>query len=455
MINSKVRKMKYIFNPRTVAIIGATEREKSVGLGIVNNLLVGKDQRKIFFVNPFKEEVLGVKTYPKITMIKEWIDLAVIAIPAPGVLEVVRECIYKKVGGIIIITGNFGEAGEQGKTIEKQIKDALKNTEIPLIGPNCLGVINAINNLSASFAPIMPKKGDIAFLSQSGAMVDALLDRCAEENFGFSKIVSYGNELDMEIDELLEYLKTDKETKIIATYFEAIKDGPGFIESAKKISKYKPIIAIKAGKGDAGQKAALTHTGALSSNYQIYKAVFKQTGIIQVDSLDELMDTIKALSFQPRCKNGIGIITNGGGLGVLAADFCEEFKIELPQLSEKTLRQLNQEDALKVCYSKRNPLDLLGDALAERYEAGLEIVLSQPDIKGVLVMQGMQIMTEPMENAKIILRISRHFPNKPVVCCFAGGRLVSGAVNYLEKNKIPNYSDPKRAVKALSNLIKK
>lgn len=479
MTNPKFKKMKRIFNPRTVAIIGATEREKSAGLGIVKNLIADAEEFqfksrtknknrnelhyvsgkgkgvKIFFVNPFKKEVLGAQTYPKITNIKTEIDLAVIAIPAPTVLEVVRECARKKVGGIIIITGNFGESGEEGKLMEKQIKDALKGTDIPLIGPNCLGVINTTNNLSASFAPLMPQKGNIAFLSQSGAMVDAMLDRSADENFGFSKIVSYGNELDMELDEFLEYLKTDKETKIIAVYLEAIKDGPGFMKSAKEISKYKPIVVIKAGKSVAGQKAALTHTGALSSDYEIYKAVLKQAGVIQVDTLDELSDTVKALSFQPRCKNGIGIITNGGGLGVLATDFCEELGIEMPQPTDATTRELNKQDVLKICNKRRNPLDLVGDALSERYAAGLEAMLGQSDIKGLLVMQAMQIMTEPLENAKIILRISRHFPNKPVVCCFAGGKMVSEAISFLEKNKIPNYTDPKRAVKAINSLIQR
>jgi acetyltransferase len=453
MRSLKIKNLNKVFNPKTVAIIGATEREQSVGLGIIKNLALGEDERKIFYVNPFKKEVLGIECYPKVSAIKQAVDLAVIAIPADSVLEVIQECIIKKVGGIIVITGNFGESGEEGKKLEEKIKKAIENTDIPLIGPNCLGILNPSVKLSASFAPLMPKIGNIAFLSQSGAMVDAVLDKAARENFGFSKIVSYGNELDMQLDELLEYLKNDRETKTIAVYLEAIKDGPGFMKIAKEISKVKPVVAIKAGKGVAGQKAALTHTGALSTDYEIYKAVFKQAGIIQADSLDDLTDAVKALSFQPRCQNGIGIITNGGGLGVLATDFCEASGILMPLPSEKTLKELSKTESLRMCNLKRNPLDLLGDALPDRYEAAIEAMLSQPDIKGLLVIQGMQIMTQPLENAKIIVRLSRHFPHKPIVCCFAGQVLVEEAVSFLEKNKIPNYSDPEHAVKALNNLI--
>jgi acetyltransferase len=411
-------------------------------LGIIKNLALGEKERKIFYVNPFKKEVLGVECYSKISAIKEKIDLAIIAIPAAGVLEVIQECIIKKVGGVVVITGNFGESGEEGKKLEQKIKKAIENTDIPLIGPNCLGILNPSSSLSASFAPLMPKPGNIAFLSQSGAMVDAVLDKAAEENFGFSKIVSYGNELDIQLDELLEYLKNDQETKTIAVYLEAIKDGPGFMKIAKEISKIKPVVAIKAGKSEAGQKAALTHTGSLSTDYQIYKTAFKQTGIIQVDSLNDLTDAVKVLSFQPRCQNGIGIITNGGGLGVLATDFCEESGILMPQPNEQTVAKLNKAESLKMCNLKRNPLDLLGDALPNRYEAAIEAMLSQSDIKGLLVIQGMQIMTQPFENAKIIVRLSRHFPNKPIVCCFAGQVLVREAVNFLEKNNIPNLVSP-------------
>lgn len=453
MINSKIRKLSRVFEPRTVAFIGATEREKSVGLGIIKNLMLGQRERKIFYVNPYQKEIFGKECYPKITSIKEKIDLAIIAIPALSVLETVKECVAKKVGGIIIISSNFGETGEAGKALEKQIKKALQNSDIPLIGPNCLGVLNTANNLNASFAPLMPKPGDIALLSQSGAMVDAILDKSSEKNFGFSKIISYGNELDLELDEFLEYLKRDEETKIIAIYFEAIKDGLGFLKTARAVSKIKPIVAIKSGRGEAGQKAALTHTGSLSSDYQIYKAILKQTGIIQVESLDELLDVIKVLSFCPRPRDGIGIITNGGGLGVLAADFCEEMGITMPQPNEKTIQKLNRGAFLRGCNLTRNPLDLMGDALSERYEAALEAMLAQPDIRGVLVLQGAQIMTEPLQNAKIILRVSRHFPSKPVVCCMAGGVLVREAISFLEKNKIPNYTDPKRAVQALRHLI--
>ena len=450
---SKVNKLSRIFNPRNIAVIGATDRPNSVGLGILNNLNANLGNRKVFYVNPFQKQVLGQDCFSKITAIKEEVDLAIIAIPADKVLGAVRECIKKKVSGIIVISSNFGEAGEEGKVLEKQIQKALQNSEVSLIGPNCLGIINTANNLNASFAPLMPKRGNVALLSQSGAMIDSILDRATEENFGFSKIISYGNELNLGLNDFLEFLRKDKETNIIAVYLEAIKDGSRFLKIAKTLSKIKPIIVIKAGRGEAGQKAALTHTGSLSTDYQIYKAVFKQAGVIQVDSIDELLDTVKVLSFCPRCQNGLGILTNGGGLGVLAVDFCEEFGIKIPVLTQTTIQRLKQESVLRGCNLTKNPLDILGDALSSRYEAALQSLLIQPDIYGALVLQGVQIVTEPMQNARAIVRVSRHFPNKPVVCCFAGGKLTKEAIEFLEENKIPNYTDPKRAVLAFRNLI--
>lgn len=451
MINSKTKKLNKFFNPKSVAIIGASDEIKTVGLGLVKNISLFKGD--VFYVNPFDKKIANQESFAKITDIKKNIDLVIIAVPAKIVLEIVKDCCEKKVGGLVIISSGFAEAGEEGKKIQNKIVELVSRAGIPLIGPNCLGIISTQNNLNASFAPLHPKTGNITFLSQSGSIIDAVLDKSADENFGFSKIVSYGNEADVSLVDFLEYFQNDKQTKVIGIYLESIKDGQKFMTIAKKVSKIKPIVIIKSGKTISGQKAATTHTGALSTDYEIYKAAFKQAGIIQTESLQDFFDKLKALCFQPVAENGFGIITNGGGLGVLAADFCEEMGIILPEISKKSIISLDKDVRLKLLPTKKNPLDLMGDALPERYKIAIKTMLGQDNIKGLLVMQAIQIMTDPMENAKIIVELHKQFPNKPIVSCFVGKKLAQEAIDYLEKNKIPNYNDPKRAIQAISSLI--
>lgn len=438
--------LENIFDPKSIAIIGASEEPKTVGMGLVNNLI--NSQRKIYYINPFKQEVLGTKTFKNINDVKEKIDLAIIAVPAKVVLEVLNDCINKKVKGVIVISSGFGEAGD--KKTEEELKELADRAKIPLIGPNCLGIMNLNKGLNASFAPITPKKGNVALVSQSGALIDALIDISAGANLGFSKIISYGNESQVDLPEFLEYLKKDKETSVILLYLEGVKDGKRFFEVVKDVSKEKPIIVLKSGKSKLGEKAISTHTGSLSGGYDVYRAVFKQTGLIEVDSIEELLDVGKALSFLNRFKKGIGIITNGGGLGVLAVDYCEKYGIEIKELSKETIDKLDKN--LDKVLIKRNPLDILGDADPERYEVGIKSLLEQKDINALIVIQAMQTMTDPEKNAKIIVELKKQFPSKPIICCFVGGGLVKKAVDYLEENNIPNYSDPKRAVKVIKDL---
>ncbi len=441
--------LENIFNPQSIAIIGASEEPKTVGAGLVKNLL--NSGKSIYCVNPFKDKVFGMNAFDKISNIKEKVDLAIIAVPAKLVLEIVEDCAKKKVKGIIIVSSGFGETGEQGKEIEERIKEIVDKANIPLIGPNCLGIINLNKGLNASFAPITPQKGNIALLSQSGALVDALIDKSTEDDLGFSKIVSYGNEAQIGLSQMLLYLKKDKDTDVILLYLEGIKNGKEFFSVAKEVAKEKPIVVLKSGKSKSGERAISTHTGSLAGGYEVYKAVFKQTGLIEVDSIEELLDTGKALAFQKRFKNGIGIITNGGGLGVLAADYCESLGVEIKELSKETIEKLDKE--LEKVLIKRNPLDILGDASPERYEVAIRNVLEQKDINAIVVIQAMQIMTEAEKNAKIIVELKNKFPSKIIICCFVGNVLIKKAVDYLEENKIPNYSDPKRAIRVIKSLI--
>ena len=442
--------MKKIFEPKSIALIGASDESGTVGFGLAKNLLIGKDLRKIYFVNPKRKEVFDFKCFDVISDIKGKIDLVIIAVPAKIVKSIVLECCEKKVGAIIIVSSGFKEAGNAKE--EEEIREMVKKYKIPLIGPNCLGIINPSLDLNASFAPITPERGSIAFLSQSGALLDSVIDR---GRLRFSKVVSYGNEADLDLSDFIEYLKTDKETKVIAIYFEGVKDGHKFMQIAKEVSKIKPIVAIKSGRSDKGKEAVGTHTGTLAGDYNVYQTAMKQSGVILVDTLEELFDVSLALSLLPRCENGIGIVTNGGGLGVLTVDYCFEMGIEITGLSKATISFLEKNKAMEKVFNKNNPLDVLGDALSDRYAAAIEGLLKQDDINGLIVISTPQLMTEHEKNAKIIVELRNKYPLKPIVCCFLGGQSVASAIEYLETNGIPNYTDTKRAVKSIRGLIKK
>jgi acetyltransferase len=387
------------------------------------------------------------------------VDLAVVAVPAPAVLQVVSDCCEKKVGGIIIISSGFSEMGENGRKMQNKILSALggpasggENSGIPMLGPNCLGIIRTENKLNASFAPATPNAGNIAFVSQSGALLDIIIDGISK--LGVSVAVSYGNEADVSLTDLLEWLAEDKATKVIALYVEAIKDGQKFMEIAKKITKLKPIIVIKAGKFESAKNVVKSHTGSLAGDYQTYKAVFKQVGIIEADSIEELTDITKILSWQPFCRNSFAIVTNGGGCGVMAADYCKVQGVNLAKLSKETIDKISCSPEMSPHWSKSNPADIIGDALPDRYKSAVETILSQENVGGLMVIQTPQIMTDPMENAKIIVEAKKLFPEKPIVCFFLGGKMSEQAVNFLEENHIPNYSDLKRGIIAIKSLIK-
>ncbi|MDD4410049.1 MAG: CoA-binding protein, partial [Candidatus Pacebacteria bacterium] len=330
----------------------------------------------------------------------------------------------------------------------------LRNAKIPLIGPNCLGILNTRIDLNASFAPISPKKGNIAFLSQSGALLNSFVDVATSNNIGFSKLVSYGNEADLDLADFILYLGDDPDTKVICFYVEAIKDGKKFMEITKEVSKKKPIIGLKSGRTKGGQEAAATHTGSIAGDYQVYKTAFSQSGVVMADTLEELFDSAKALVMQPRCENGLGVVTNGGGAGVLSVDYAESEGLSLVEISQEEIEKNDKKGILKPVLIKRNPLDIIGDALPDRYYAAIESFLVNDKIKVLLVIETTQIVTDPMENARNVIKLKNKYPNKPIVCCFLGGDLVAEAVRLLEENGIPNYSELKRAIKAIKNLIK-
>ena len=452
--------LEKLFNPKNIAVIGASRNEKSIGHGILKNLVTGcvypseycqPFSGKIFPVNPNADKILNLKCYKSILDIKQNVDLAIIVVRASLVLDVVNQCVKKGVKSVIIISAGFAEFNAQGRKLQDKVAQVLKKANIPTLGPNCLGIIRPVNNMNASFAPAMPPKGDIAFISQSGALADSIIDWSIENRYGFSAIVSYGNKLMLDVADFLEYFDKDKNTKVIALYIEGIDDGQKFIRVAKKIKK--PMIVLKAGRSKQGIKAISSHTGSLAGSYDIYKAAFKQSNVLIADTVEELFDNAKALANLPKLKGGVGIVTNGGGCGVLCADHCSELNVPLVDLKESTLKKLDKSGKMHPAYSRRNPLDIVGDALAERYEVAIDILLSEKYIGGLIVIQTLQSNTESEEDAKVVIRARKKYPQKPIVCVYMGGRFSQAAIDLLENAKVPNYNDLKKAALATKALL--
>ncbi len=435
-----------IFNPETVAVIGATDRADSVGRGLIENLKKG--DRKIFLVNPKRREIFGEKSYSKITDIEEEIDLAVIAIPKEIVTEAVDDCIEKRVGAIIIISAGFSESDEEGKKRQDEIAEKLKKAKIPLVGPNCLGVIRPSVNLNASFAPGNPKEGKISLISQSGALIDSIIDGAKAENYGFSLIISVGNAAVLSLTDYIKIADEDPDTHVIALYIEGVKRGKEFLKTLK--STTKPVIVLKGGKVEKAKEAICSHTGSLAGEYPVFSSALRQGGAIEVGSVEELFDTAKAVAWQPNTKKGVGIVTNGGGAGVLLTDCLYPKGFTIPDLKKYTLDKISSE--MHPDFSKGNPLDIVGDALPGRYELACRAILEQEDISSLVVIQTLQIMTDPMGNAKSLVKLKDEY-EKPIIAVFMGaGKETREAISFLEENEIPNYTDPARAAKALKAL---
>ena len=454
--------LEHILNPKTVCLIGATDKPNSVGLGILTNLLKGGVylnefccgfKGKIYAVNPNRDKVLNIKCYKSILNINDKIDLAIIAVPARFVLNVVKECAEKKVKGAVIISAGFAETGKGGKELQDKIVTVAKKSGLRLIGPNCLGIIRTQNCLNASFAPTMPPKGSIAFISQSGAIIDSIIDWAVENRYGFSTIISIGNKADLDITDYLKWLEKDKATNAIAIYVEGMNNGRKFMKIAKKVNKIKPIIILKGGKTSKGAKAISSHTGSLAGSYDVYKAAFKQSGLTIAETVEELLDFSKALSTQPPCKiNSIAIITNAGGCGVLCADSCEQLGIKLAELKPRTIEKLNKTGKMHPAYSKSNPLDIIGDALPERYEAALNTLLGENYIGGAIVIQTLQTTTYPKGDAEVIIKAAKKF-KKPIICTYMGGKYSREGIQILESHGVPDYNDLAKSAKVMKALI--
>ncbi|MBN1298308.1 MAG: acetate--CoA ligase family protein [Actinobacteria bacterium] len=441
------------FCPKSVAVIGASRDKTKVGHTIVDNILNSGYKGKVLLVNPNTDEILGHKCYKSVLDIEDSIDLAIMVIPNKYIMQALEDCSKKQTKFSIIISAGFKETGKEGALLEKEIAEKAKQYGIRLLGPNCLGMIDFNCPLNASFSPNMPESGVIAFLSQSGALGTAVLDWAKTNNIGLSKFVSMGNKADIgEIDLFMDWLD-DKETNVITAYIEGVTNGKEFMKVCSKVTKHKPIIVIKSGNTDAGAKAVSSHTGTLSGSSKAYEAAFKQTGIIRAKTVKDLFNLATAFAHQPLPEGrNIAIVTNAGGPGIMASDACEENGINLAKIKPETVEELKT--FLPPAGNFYNPIDVLGDALAQRYEKTFEVILKDKDIHAMIVLLTPQAMTDELGTAKALAEALEKSGRKiPVVTSFMGGHEVKEGVDYLNSIGIPNFSIPEEAVQALKALI--
>jgi acetyltransferase len=438
-----------IFKPRAVAVIGATERAGSVGRTILWNLISSPFGGTVYPVNPKRNSILGIRAYPDIASIPEQLDLAVIVTPAPTVPDVIQECVDAGVTGVIIISAGFKERGPRGAELERRIMEIAKG-KMRIIGPNCLGVMHPIGGMNATFASRIANGGNVGFISQSGALCTSVLDWSFRENVGFSAFISVGSMLDVGWGDLIYYLGDDPETQSIVIYMESVGDAPSFLSAAREVALRKPIIIIKAGRTAAAAQAAASHTGALTGSDEVLDAAFKRVGILRVDRISDVFNMSEVLAKQPRPKGKrLAIITNAGGPGVLATDSLITSGGELAPLSDETMEQLNH--ILPKHWSHGNPVDILGDAPPELYAQTLEIVATDPNNDGLLVIVTPQAMTDPSETARK-LEPYRQIEGKPVLASWMGGEEIADGEEILNLLNIPTFGYPDTAARMFNYM---
>ncbi len=444
--------LKQFFTPKSVALIGASKNPDKLGYRILKNLIDGGFKGALYPVNPSAENILNLKTYKSVSEIPSPPELAIIVIPPKFVLDVAEECGRVGVKGLIVITAGFKESGSEGKQVEEKLKETVKKYGMRMIGPNCLGVIDTVNNLNASFAFEMPPKGKISFITQSGALGTAILDWASKENIGLSKFVSFGNMADVSETDLIEEFGDDPETNVILLYLEGLQNGRKFIEKVKNVAVKKPIIMVKSGKSSAGSKAVSSHTGSLAGSDRAYNAALKQSGVIRADSVQELFDYALAFASQPAPEGpGIGIVTNAGGPAIMCMDAIEGTGLTPSVLSEETKNKLKT--FLSVASNVNNPVDVLGDALADKYEKSMEALIADKNVDAIIAIVTPQVVTQIPETAEKVVELSKGSA-KTVIGCFMGGKRINDGVNVLMKNGVPNYPFPERAVSSLKGMLR-
>ncbi len=452
--------LKPFFDPKGVAILGATDKKGKVGNVIFENFRMNKERGifkgNIYPVNPKLNEIEGYKCYHNVKELPDDTDLAVISIPAKFVPATMKDIAEKGIKAVVIITGGFGELGEEGKRMEREIYEIAKANGIRVIGPNCVGVYVPDTGVDTVFLPEnkmdRPKSGPIAFVTQSGAFAAAMLDWAAGAGIGIGKMVSYGNKLDVDDADLMDYFIYDNEIRVVTFYIEGVNDGRKFIEAAKRITAVKPVIALKSGRTEYGAKAASSHTGSLAGADIIYDAVFKQTGIIRAEDFEHMFDMAKAFA---KCKlpkgDRVGIITDGGGAGVMASDAVAKFGLKMAELSEETIKYLKENFPPHAVAG--NPTDVVGDTDAQRYKVAIEAFVNDPNVDAIVIITLFQVpLLDEMELIDILANYAGK-SDKPIVAVAMGGKKTEYYAKILEDKGVPVYPTPERGVRAIAGLV--
>ena len=441
----------FLFNPEEVAIIGASASPQKIGYAIVSNIINSGYQGKIYPINPKEKEILGLPCHPAIGKIKEKVDLAVISVPARFCVQVVRECGEAGVKGAIIITAGFKEVGGEGLKLERELQAVGKKYNMRLVGPNCVGLMDTHAPLNASFALGFPEKGNISFISQSGAMVIAILDWSFQAGLGFSRFVSLGNKSDLSEIDFIESCTADPNTKVILVYAEDVTDGEKFVRVCTEAGMVKPIVILKSGTSTAGAQAASSHTGALAGSNRAYDTAFQQSGVLRADNMSELFDLGRAFSTQPLPKgNRVAIVTNSGGPAIIATDAIEKIGLSMARFDKATIDQLH--DNLPAESNIYNPIDVLGDAKVDRFRFALQMAYEDENVDSVMVILSPTAVSEPEETARAILEFKEKYPQKPVFAVYMGGKTLVEGKGILLKASVPTFTFPESAVTALRGM---
>lgn len=449
-LRSRRQPLDAIFAPKSVALIGATERPGSVGRTILSNLISSPFGGTVYPVNPKRTSILGIRAYKSLPDIPEQVDLAVIVTPAPTVPGIIRACVAEGVKGAIIISAGFKEIGPEGVALEQEILREARKGQMRLIGPNCLGVMRPTTGLNATFAATVAQPGNVGFLSQSGALLTAILDWSFENHVGFSQFVSLGSMLDVGWGDLIYYLGDDPHTESILIYMESIGDARSFLSAAREVALSKPIIVIKAGRTEQAAKAAASHTGTLAGSDEVLSAAFRRSGVLRVNTIADIFYMAEVLAKQPRPEGpNLTILTNAGGPGVLATDSLISYGGNLTELSDETTKAYDT--FLPPQWSHGNPVDILGDAPPERYAKALEVAGQDENSDGLLVILTPQAMTDPTETAAQLAPYAK-LAGKPVLASWMGGADVAEGERLLNETGIPTFPYPDTAARVFNYM---
>ncbi|MBL0717506.1 MAG: bifunctional acetate--CoA ligase family protein/GNAT family N-acetyltransferase [Desulfosarcina sp.] len=445
-----VENINRMFQPKSVAVVGASEKPGSIGNALMRKLMKSEFSGNVYPINPNHKTIYTHHAYPSIQDINASIDLVIISTPIVTAPQIIKNCVQSKVGGVVIISAGGKETGAGGKEVEAAIKKEIKGSGLRVIGPNCLGIVCGKTALNASFAKRMPLKGKMAFVSQSGAICTSILDLSIKEQFGFSYFISLGSMLDVDFGDMIDYLGGDPDVSSIVMYIEGLNHFRNFMSAARAVSRVKPIIALKSGRTKAGAKAAASHTGSMAGEDDVYDAAFRRAGIVRVKTFEELFDCAELLAKHPLPTGpGLAVITNAGGPGVMAADALADYGVEPVHLLPETAQKL--EAILPSYWNCGNPIDILGDASAQRYKKVVEICLNAREINGLLIMLSPVAQINPANIAESIIEALGE-NNFPVITSWIGGVDVEAGRKIFNKAGIPTFDTPERAIRAFMDL---